>query len=214
MPFDMFGWSPATEIGFAGRPTGTYFKSIYGYDDMGNPVHSQADMNKIQQQRMGIGQPTAPQQNPNAGNDFFAALAGLMGGNMQGGPQAPMGGANPNIPQRQPFDLGKAIAAPGNQFRQVITPGGQGPYGGVSPEGQRAMFEGTGRAWGQFMQNQQGGGRPQGLGYGPTPSSPYTPPNRIMRDPMNRGVNRNPSAGRASAGRNPLNNLPNRGGSL
>lgn len=209
MPFDVFGWSPRNELGFGGYQTGDYFKSVYGYDDAGNAVNNPQQWNQIQQQRMGMGQPKPPQQAPLSGNDFFSQLAGLMGSGMP----AQAAGPNPNIPAQGQFNLGQAIANPGNQYRQIITPGGQGPYGGVSKEGQRAMFEGNAKAWGQF---QQGGGRAPGLGYGPTPSSPYVPERRPMRDPMNRGVGpgRGMSSGRASAGRNPLSNLPNRGGSL
>lgn len=202
MPFDMFGWSPNTPTGFGGYQTGNYFKPVFGYDDYGNAVNSSQQWNQIQQQRMNPA-PTTPA--PMAGPDFFSQLAGLMG--------VPLGMPQGNPAQQQPqgSNLGQQIAKY-NQYANrptVITPGGQGPYGGVSKEGQRQMFEGTARAWGQAAQD-------RGLGYEPTPSSPYQPPNKNMRDPMNRGVGpgRGMASGRASAGRNPLSNLPNRGGSL
>jgi hypothetical protein len=147
MPFDVFGWSPNTSTGFGGYQTSNRFPQVFGYDDQGNAVSNQAQMNQITQQRMN---PQPSQSGPMPNQDFFSALAGLMGG----GP-----GNKPNPAMQKPagYNLGQQIA----QYEQaanrptIITPGGQGPYGGVSPEGQRQMFEGTARAWGNFGQQQQ-----------------------------------------------------------
>ena len=143
--FGSFGGTRGS--GFGGRATGGRFASIYGYHD-GQAITDPQQMAQIRQQQ------NAPAQQPARGpsNDFFAQLAGLMGGAAPAG--QPTG--NPNIPQKKPFNLGQSIQNIGFG-RGPVTHGGLGPYGGIAKEDQRKMFEGRLRQFGYNNPPARGG---------------------------------------------------------
>lgn len=178
MPFDAFGWSPTNAAGFGGRQVGDYFSGSYFNPDtgrlQGSPYVSQQVQSTAPAARPYVqGQPFAPP----AQMDFFAQLAGLVGGGAPQGMQAP--------PQQQGQQFGTSGGNlwtgqfQGGPSRPVVTPGGQGRYGGVSPAGQQQMM----RGYGQAYSNQQGGmyGK-QGGGFGnPLSNLPYGGGNGLFR---------------------------------
>ena len=154
--------------GFGNRlQGGGRINNVWGYDDNSNPLNSNQQYAQYQQSQQ---QPAYG--SPQAGNpmDFFSRMAGMAGGmSPQGSPAGNQSPSNWNAthsynihqnPIPNPNDgltNGQMLARYGQILAptlpaQIITPGGQGPYGGVSPEGQRQMFEGTARAWGDWGQ--------------------------------------------------------------
>ena len=159
MPYDFAGGFNQTNYnpsGYAGRQQGGRFAAYYGRDENGN----------LRTGPEGQAQPTpaapaaAPGMNQGGSQaDFFAQLAGLLGG-PQGAPttMGAGGGGYTNGPYGPNAYAQEAARMQGlrdaSQGMQMVTGGGQGPTGGVSKEVQRGGMRGR-----MMAQGRASGGR-------------------------------------------------------
>ena len=181
-----FNQNPYSPSGYAGRQQGGRFAAVYGRDQDGNLRTGPA----------GQAQPTpaapAPAPGMNQGGsqaDFFAQLAGLLGG-QQGAPttMGAGGGGYTNGPYGANAYAQEAARMQGlrdaSQGFNMVTGGGQGPGGGVSERVQRGGMAGRATAAGRASSgrtNSGGGMAPPLRPRGPmlNPKQPQRPTGEI-----------------------------------
>lgn len=177
-----FNQNPYSQSGYAGRPSGGRFAAYYGRDENGN----------LRTGPSGQAQPTpaapapAPGMNQGGGQaDFFAQLAGLLGG-PQGAPttMGAGGGGYTNGPYGPNAYAQEAARMQGlrdaSQGMQMVTGGGQGPTGGVSKEVQRGGMRGRMMAQGRASGGRTNSGQTNPGGMAPPlrPRGPMPMPNK------------------------------------
>jgi hypothetical protein len=177
--FNQTNYNPS---GYAGRQQGGRFAAYYGRDENGN----------LRTGPSGQAQPTpaapaaAPGMNQGGGQaDFFAQLAGLLGG-PQGAPttMGAGGGGYTNGPYGANAYAQEAARMQGlrdaSQGMQMVTGGGQGPTGGVSKEVQRGGMRGRMMAQGRASGGRTNSGQrnPGGMAPPLRPRGPMPMPNK------------------------------------
>jgi hypothetical protein len=180
-----FNQNPYTPGGYAGRQQGGRFAAYYGRDENGN----------LRTGPSGQAQPTpaapaaAPGMNQGGSQaDFFAQLAGLLGG-PQGAPttMGAGGGGYTNGPYGPNAYAQEAARMQGlrdaSQGMQMVTGGGQGPTGGVSKEVQRGGMRGRMMAQGRASGGRTNSGQTNPGGMAPPlrPRGPMPMPNKPQR---------------------------------
>ena len=181
-----FNQNPYSPGGYAGRQQGGRFAAYYGRDQDGN----------LRTGSSGQAQPTpaapaaAPGMNQGGGQaDFFAQLAGLLGG-PQGAPttMGAGGGGYTNGPYGANAYAQEAARMQGlrdaSQGMQMVTGGGQGPTGGVSKEVQRGGMRGRATAAGRAS---SGRTNPSGMASPLRPRGPMAMPKQPPQKPMSMG---------------------------